>query len=101
VDASPPLTCHSFSVRPEARFSAPTRGRLKQPRAGAVKAGRFWRPPAGLGLDSSEHGCPLKAVGAEVIVIAVDRTLLAPMPGQTLASVARIVVAIVVLRQGA
>jgi hypothetical protein len=52
VDASPPLTCHSFSVRPEARFSVSTRGRSRQPRAGAVKAGRLGGHPQGSALTA-------------------------------------------------
>jgi hypothetical protein len=41
----------------KARFFVPTRHSGKPSHAGAVKAGRLLRrPPAGLGLDSSEHG---------------------------------------------
>ena len=60
MDASPPLTCHSFSVRPEARFSVPTRGRPRQPRAGAVKAGRLGGHPQGSALTA-----PSTAAGFE------------------------------------
>jgi hypothetical protein len=49
-------------------------------------------------VDSSEHGCTLNAVGAEVIMTAVDRTLLAAVVGTTLLSVTRIIGAIMVLR---
>ena len=68
LDASSPLTCPSFSVRPEARFSAPTRGRPQAAARRSCQGWPPWRPPAGLGLDGSEHGCTLKAVGAEVII---------------------------------
>jgi hypothetical protein len=68
IDASSPSTRPSFSVRPEDRFSAPTRGRPKQPRAGAVEAGRLGGHPQGLGLDSSEHGCRLRAVGLRALL---------------------------------
>ena len=43
------------------RSFAPARSSCKAPRAGAVKTGRLWRPPAGLGLDGSEHGATLIA----------------------------------------
>jgi hypothetical protein len=36
---------------------------VRASRAGAVKAGRSLRPPAGLGLDVPEHGATLKQVG--------------------------------------
>ena len=45
----------------KARLFIPTRHSGKLTRAGAVKAGRlFGDPPAGLGLESSEHGCTIE-----------------------------------------
>ena len=57
-----PYRCSSF-VRAMRPFLRPGLHILGAPRAGAVKAGRSLRPPAGLGLDGSEHGATLKQVG--------------------------------------
>ena len=57
-----PVQCSSF-VRAVSRSFAPACPTCRAPRAGAVKAGRSWRPPAGLGLDGPEHGATLKQVG--------------------------------------
>jgi hypothetical protein len=48
-------------------FLRPGLHSLRAPRARAVKAGRSWRPPAGLGLDSPEHGATLTQVGAKAL----------------------------------
>jgi hypothetical protein len=56
--------CSSF-VRAMRPFLRPGLHILGAPRAGAVKAGRSLRPPAGLGLDGSEHGATLKQVGTK------------------------------------
>jgi hypothetical protein len=58
----------SFFVRPEGRFSVPTRVRAMMPRADAVKDGR--RPPpqaARSVLDGVEHGVTLHLVGTATI----------------------------------
>ena len=68
VDASSPLTCPSFSVRPEARFSAPTRGRPKQPRAGAVKAGRLGGHPQGSALTAPSTAAGCKRSGLRALL---------------------------------
>src|SRR5881394_333337 len=59
-------SCGRFLVRLEARFFVPTRAATKASRAGAVKAAPLARPP-GLGLDGSEHGAMLGAVGSSTI----------------------------------
>jgi hypothetical protein len=59
-----PYRCSSF-VRAMRPFLRPGLHILGAPRAGAVKAGRSLRPPAGLGLDGSEHGATLKQVGTK------------------------------------
>ena len=75
-----------FFVRSESRFFIPTRHSGKPPRAGAVKAGRlFRRPPAGLGLESSEHGCTIECSRAESArddqrEPAFERGSIAPQP---------------------
>src|SRR5215471_7572497 len=58
----PPYLFSSFvcAVRP---FLRPGLRLFGASRAGAVKAGRSSRPPAGLGLDGPEHGATLKQVG--------------------------------------
>jgi hypothetical protein len=58
----PPYLFSSFvcATRP---FLRPGLRLFGASRAGAVKAGRFSRPPAGLGLDGPEHGATLKQVG--------------------------------------
>jgi hypothetical protein len=62
----------SFSVRLEARFSAPTRAWPGASRAGRVKVGRRPDGSAGAGvsrprLGAAEHDAMLGAVGAEPI----------------------------------
>ena len=57
-----PVPCSSF-VRAMRPFLRPGLRLFGASRAGAVKAGRSSRPPAGLGLDGSEHGATLKQVG--------------------------------------
>jgi hypothetical protein len=57
-----PYRCSSF-VRAMRPFLRPGLRLFGASRAGAVKAGRFSRPPAGLGLDGSEHGATLTQVG--------------------------------------
>jgi hypothetical protein len=44
---------------PERPILRPGRQSCRAARAGAVKTGRLWRPPAGLGFDGSEHGATL------------------------------------------
>jgi hypothetical protein len=56
------LSSSSF-VRAVSRSFVPACTACRAPRAGAVKAGRSWRPPAGLGLDGPEHGARLRQVG--------------------------------------
>jgi hypothetical protein len=66
------MTSVCFFVRPEARFSVPTRAPSVPSRAGAVKAGRRADREAGAAvgrprLDGAEHDGTLTAVGAEAI----------------------------------
>ena len=58
----PPYLFSSF-VRATRPFLHPGLRLFGASRAGAVKAGRSSRPPAGLGLDGPEHGAMLKQVG--------------------------------------
>jgi hypothetical protein len=58
-----PDQCSSF-VRAMGPFLRPGLRLFGASRAGAVKAGRSSRPPAGLGLDGPEHGATLRQVGA-------------------------------------
>src|SRR6516162_10967836 len=50
---------------PEGRSIVPACSSCRAPRTGAVRIGRRWRPPEGLGLDSSEHGATLTQVGTK------------------------------------
>src|SRR5262245_31309889 len=69
-----------FFVRPEARFSAPTRAMLPASRGGAVKAAHLARP-RGLGLDSSEHDATLEVIGAEATICTPSAVQLASRCG--------------------
>jgi hypothetical protein len=58
-----PCQCSSFVRAIKGRSFVPACSSCRAPRAGAVQTGRPWRPPAGLGLDGSEHGATLMRVG--------------------------------------
>ena len=62
--------CHRFLLIRSSSFVCavsrsfiPACSACRAPRDRAVKAGRSWRPPAGLGLDGPERGARLKQVG--------------------------------------
>ena len=57
-----PVQCSSF-VRAVSRSFVPACSACRAPRDRAVKAGRSWRPPEGLGLDGPERGARLRQVG--------------------------------------
>jgi len=68
-----PVQCSSF-VRAVSRSFVPACPTCRAPGAGAVKAGRSWRPPAGLGLDGPEHGARLKRIGMTLQLSACIRS---------------------------